>query len=625
MGLYQSYRQIFVSNNSGLLASGSTVDNLAVGQFGILDAKTYLGVTAPTYAKNKALYAVWGTPDNYVGNFSGVPNENEYSKIIKGKLIKKFRVKHAVKGQSPVYTVGWSGGVNDTDTLSIKPGESKDLFIKLTGAAIDRLYSCQGITKQFKTTPVRINDCDDPCTNPSAVAAGQELVDQINSDKDFRKFIKAGLMLSPAISYTTTACHKFVLSVCDDGTDGALGDVQSQYSTIKVTRDSRVGSTSTYVVLQTSGSAPANYTQAGVFVPDCTSCPAGYTSTAIAKVFQVRTANGVSAGTVNGVFTGEVTTTQVSTGPDNNVYLVTFPTTGVNATIISDGVAAGYDVTFLGIRSQICTLTSPVSTTWVEDTSISYEKRQSTYRVTLKDSVCGTTRLADLQAAYPDLVVSTVAGSETCVHTYETTNYSDCYAVGCSVGSIKFNPPAVFENQEWVDVTAGAVEGTDYKVGIEITTAFINVATNECTFDYFPYENDVVHVQISNYNPDFNADPEEVQWAVKQIRQVQYPQGHGAYVQHLEKESKGYDHRDRSSDPVVRQVQAYSLQADPNKYYDEYTLEYDTKFKTSGGWSETTTQSIHLVFFIEAGKGTNLEAAFNGYLSSAGIEEDGAA
>lgn len=35
-----------------------------------------------------------GTPDNDLGDFGGVPNENEYSKIIiKGKLIKKFVLK----------------------------------------------------------------------------------------------------------------------------------------------------------------------------------------------------------------------------------------------------------------------------------------------------------------------------------------------------------------------------------------------------------------------------------------------------------------------------------------------------------------------------------------------------
>ena len=78
MAFQSSYRQCFVSNTGTLLADGQTVDALAVGQIGILDGKTHKAVSVPTYAKNKAIKAVWGTPDLNVGEFGGVPNENEY-------------------------------------------------------------------------------------------------------------------------------------------------------------------------------------------------------------------------------------------------------------------------------------------------------------------------------------------------------------------------------------------------------------------------------------------------------------------------------------------------------------------------------------------------------------------
>ena len=53
--LNQSFSQVFVTNSSAILASGSTVANLAVGQIGIIDANTYFATTTPTYAINKAL------------------------------------------------------------------------------------------------------------------------------------------------------------------------------------------------------------------------------------------------------------------------------------------------------------------------------------------------------------------------------------------------------------------------------------------------------------------------------------------------------------------------------------------------------------------------------------------
>lgn len=623
MGLYQSFNQVFVTNTSSLLAAGNTVDQLAVGQIGILDAKTYLGVTAPTYAKNKALLAVWGTPDVYVGDFAGMPNENEYSKIIKGKLIRRFRAKKAQRGQTPIYTVGWSGSVSDTDTISFLPGESKNLYVKLTGTVIDRLYSNQGITKVFKNSGSVIADCDDACTSISALAGAREIVDQMVNDKDFRKFIRVGILQSPTSSATTQACYTYLLTVCDDGTDGALGAVQGQYTSDKVRGIDRIGAYSTYQIIKDAHSTPSAFTQGGVFVPNCASCPAGYTLTASAVVLQVRTASTVDATAIHAAFTAEVTVTAVSTSPQFNIFLVTFATTADITAKIAEAVAAGYEATNIGINNQICTLDTPVSTAWVEDTTVTRLRQEKDYTLTVADTTCGSNRLVDLQAAYPDLTVAVVSASGSCAHTFTTTTLSDCYIAGCAVDTIVFNAPAVFEGQSWTPAADEAGDA-DTLVGIQIESAFFNMRTNECTFDAFPYENDVVHVQISNHNPDFNADPNETEWAVKQIRQVKYPQGHGAYVQHLEKESKGYDQRDRNWDPVVREVQGYSLQADPAKFYDQYVLEFDTKFKTPGGWAADTTQSFNLTFFVAEGTGAAIETAFNTYLTSAGIEEDGA-
>lgn len=624
MPLYQSFSQVFVTNSPALLAEGKTVDSLAVGQIGLLDAKTYKAVTTPTYAKNKALYAVWGTPDLFAGDFSGVPNENEYSKIIKGKLIKRVRSKKAQRGQTPVYTVGWSGDVADTNTLFANQGEAKSLFIKLSGTIIDRLYDKQGIIKEFVTTPPCISDCAEPCGTIDCKDIANQLVEQINTDKDFKKFIRAKALIdcSGSPSFPTESCYKFTLSVCDTGDAAALGMVQAQYPNEHVVMISRSGSTTTYGVVKDSDSAPANFTSTGVFITDCTDCPSGYTFSEEAKVFQVVTATTVDSSAVASTFSGELTVTAVSTNPSQNVFMVTFPMSADSASVISTGENAGYVVTFIGNHSAICTQSTPSTTSWVSAGTL--EKQGRSYRLTIADSVCGTNRLSDIQAAYPDLVISLVDAGGSCVHTYETTVFSNCYEVGCAIEMITFNKPAMFEGAEWIEVIPTDTT-TGCRCGIQLETAFFNINTNECTFDYFPYENDIVHIQISNYNPDFNASPCEGEWAVKQIRQVQFPQGHGAYIQHLEKESKQYDQRFRSFDPVVREVQGYSLQADPNKFYDQYVIEYDTKYFTSGGWSESYTQSIHLNFFVPEGTGAALELALNSYITSAGIDEDGTA
>jgi hypothetical protein len=619
MGLYQSFPQVFVTNSPALLAEGQTVDNLAVGQIGLLDAKTYKAVSSPTYAKNKALFAVWGTADVNLGDFGGVPNENEYSKIIKGKLVKGLRAKKAQRGQTPVYTVGWSGDVADTDTLFARAGESKDLFIKLSGTVIDRLYSKQGIVKQFITTPACVDDCGDSCADVDCKDLAEQIVAQINSDKDFKKFIKAKAIVScdPAVTVVETNCYKFKLSVCDTGDDLALGLVQAQYPLDKVVRTGRVGAISQYGVVKNTATAPDDFVSAPIFVPDCPVCTEG-TLIDEANVFEFK----VKAGGAAPVLPGQIDAVVLTKGAQFDVYTVTVDVTeSVTDVLDAAALLPNTETSFIGSKRNICQL-DEVTVEWEADGTL--KKQGKKYRLTIADSVCGTNRLVDLQNAYPELVVSVVNAAGSCVHTYETEVKSNCYEVGCAIEEVKFIAPALFEGAEWKEVPAAATTGT-CKCGIQIETAFINRTTNECTFDSFPYENDIVHVQISNYNPDYNASPCEGEWAVKQIRQVKYPQGHGAYIQHLEKESKQYDQRFRYSDPVLREVQGYSLQADATKFYDEYVLEFDTKWKSSGGWSEDYTQSFHLRFFVPEGQGAQIEKALSSYASSAGIEEEGIA
>lgn len=626
MGLYQSYRQVFVTNATNLLAEGKTVDSLAVGQVGILDGKTYKAVTAPTYAKNKALYFVWGTPNVDAGDFGGVPNENEYTKLIKGKLIRGFRAKKAKRGQTPVYTIGWSGAASDTDTISGKVGEAKSLFVKLTGTVIDRLYDKQGVTKEFVTVPACIGDCDNNCVDADPTDLAFQLVDQINNDKDFKKFIKAKALIQcdTAPAPVTHTVYKFILDVPDAGDATSFGLVQSQYPNETISIDGRVGITTTYSVTKTANVAPAAFNNESLLIPaDCGACPTGYTYNYAGNVFTVKITTGNAYPDLSAAKELSHTLTTANSG-GFDIYTSVVDVAEAQADYEAAVVAANaaYSATFVEYQKESCTITSPTTIAWVADGTLTTQDKD--YNLTIADSVCGTNRLADLQAAYPDYTVSLVGADGACVNTYKLTLTSEPYdAATCAIEDVVFPTLDLFEGAQWVAAATTAYSG-NCKVGIQLETSFFHKSTNECSFNSFPYENDVVHIQISNYNPDFNASPCEGEWAVKQIRQVEYPQGHGAYIQFLEKESKQYDQRFRSYDPVVREVQGYSLQADPNKFYDQYSLEFDTKFFTSGGWSEQYTETFTLDIFVPEGNGLALEAAVNGYLQSAGVDEDGA-
>ncbi len=121
--LNQSFRQVFVTNTPVLLASGSTED-LAVSQVGIFDGNTYQATVTPTYATNKALQISQGMPDTFwLPLMAGIPQTNQHSKLIKGKLISKFRKKTAHEGQTRSDVAAADRAANAHQQVPVRPDD----------------------------------------------------------------------------------------------------------------------------------------------------------------------------------------------------------------------------------------------------------------------------------------------------------------------------------------------------------------------------------------------------------------------------------------------------------------------------------------------------------------------
>ncbi|XAI97412.1 hypothetical protein [Leptolyngbya phage Lbo-JY46] len=627
MGLNQSFRQVFVTNSPALLAQGKTVENLAVGQIAILDGHTNRAVTAPTYATSKSLSFVWGTPDieGRVTLMTGVPNENIYSKLVKGKKIKGWRGKAAKRGRNQIVTVGFSGDVTDTDTLFAYGGDVRHLFLNLTGAPIDKFYTKQGLMRQYSYEVPFTDNCSTDCEAVGSEAIAENLVAQINSDPQVNRFIKASVVKSCAVG-DTTPCYRFEVSVCDTRDQIALGLVQAQYPDFKVTRKGVNGANSVYEIIKDTNTLPAALSNAGfVVIPNCDVCPAGYTREAGGFVYTVAAADSssnISSTLVSKINAAHPTASAYAVKVSNGNYVVVtqiqLTTSQVETAIeASSGPAVSAVVFKYETNRDICVITTPTTTAWTLVETL--QKFSKTYRVTVADSVCGTTRLADIQAAYPDLTVSLVDADGDCVHTYEATVESNCVPISCSLDEVKFTAPVPFEQSRWVEVPGTST--ANCLCGIKIETAFVNRITNECTYDHFSYEADPVHIHVSSFDPDYNNSPSRKEWNVKQIQSIQYPAGHGVEIRKWEQRSKSYDLRERSHNPVVREIEGSEFIADPNKFYDEYVLEFDFDYKT-GGWSEKYVDSYHLFFYFPEGNGKTFETAINAYIASVGSDLD---
>jgi hypothetical protein len=370
--LNQSFRQVFVPKiGTSLLADGATVETIVPGQLGILDGNTYVSETAPTYATNKAIQLVLGTPDvSHLPLMAGIPQTNEYTKLIKGKLLKKIRRRTPEVGQAEIIAIGYDG-TDTTKTLFAKTGDVKKVFIKATGNPIDKLYSEEGFQRQYwLEIPCSNNDCSqaDACTDVDPEVLADLLVQKVNEDPKW------------------------------------------------------------------------------------------------------------NAG-------------------NNNARLV---------------------------------------------------------------------------------VATKVTG----------------------------------------------VDGAGKKVaGVTLQTGFINRLTNECTHDYFPYEADTVHLEVSEMNHDYNGNPCEARFPVTTVQELKYPTGVGYAVREQEKKSLGYFLKNYSQDPAIREAEGYVLNTDVTKTYVEYTLEYDFKYKVLG-WSQDYTDSHHVVVFLESGSAlaTAFETAITGYATSIGSD-----
>lgn len=621
----QSLKRVFVTNTPTLLASGATVESLAVGSVGILDAKSNLATTAPTYAKNKALRFVWGTPD--LGEqhlFSGVPNENEYSELIKGKNVLEFRAIKAKRGQQEVVTVGYSGDIADADSISAKLGEVKHLYVKLTGGPIEKKFSLQGVTRKYATQIGFVDPCgvDTECTAVDPRLLAIDLAKQINEDKEINSFIRAVVTASSYPAGTIDTDYRFKLTVCDTQDDAALGAVQSQYSADVVKRIGIQGSSSIYEVVRDTNSLPTAFSTLAVsIIPNCAACPTGYTFVNNAYAYKVVREDAGTAGALTTLNTdyaiaGTETSARVNYEFGASTYII--------ASTVAISAAVGVDdLLFLGNPASACILTTPTTVAWEANGQL--KRRAKDFTITVGDSVCGTSRLADLQAAYPSLTVAQIAASSgTCVHSFTTTVYSQRFEDGCGEESIVWVKPPAFEGIEWSGVAEALGSSTGVRAGLRLEVINKIRITGDETFDYFPFEQETVHIQASEFDPVYNDAPERIstsQWAVKKIQSYQHPIGHGASVRLQEKESKSYDLRERSFDPVVRIIEGYQFQSDPFKFYDEYILTYSFEWMV-GGFAQRYKQQHKLHFFFPEGMGGNFEAAINGYLASANINID---
>ena len=624
--LHQSFRQVFVLTDGKLLATGYNTLGLAHGQVGIFETAAYKSISNPTYPLFREIFFAQGRKySSEPAVMGGFPNEASYkSQLINGTRIVEWRGKKAKRGDyKQIVAIGWDGS-NDCKGITVNCNQHKYVTVKITGPMVTQLHSPDGLIKEFLIEGGCCADPLVPVADPSYSTAVKLAADMM-ADKEFSRFVRATAKhkCNPALTDPagTVDCESWDLNLTDNGTDADLGKVQAQYPGKVVTRITREGFISTYRIVQLQADAtPANYTNAGAtYLPNCATCPTGYTYTAGTFVYKVRREDAGDGTALTAVSTAY----SIGAAPEFNSRLsYEFGTsTYIIGSTTAIGAASGLDqLEFLGNAADACTLTTPTTTAWVAGpASKKYPKKLC---LTLADDACGTDFLPLLTAQYASIGTVALLQDGDCTKAYEITILSDCLEAGCYQQPPVFTHPQSFRGYIWEECPC-AVDTTplDCDSGVFLETIWVNEFPSDLMMEVQNVEYGALYLEVSTYLRD-DTQPSgrcTADIPVTYLKNPTFPQGLGAWVRDQEIKSRGYELEYRDEDPYIRAAEGYQLNADVAKFYDEYSLVFYVK-RLTGGWGESTEDKWTLSIYVPEGQGKQLEAAVNGYLTSARID-----
>lgn len=226
------------------------------------------------------------------------------------------------------------------------------------------------------------------------------------------EFIDIKLVDSTNEPLTGTPYVFSTLTVTDGGDSNDLARVQAQYAAYIVSRTGRSGLRSVYTILHPQDEALAAYvaTDALMYIKDCEDCLAGFAEIEGGVVYSVSLEDdgadlSTTVDNLPGFITGSVTRYGSKNG--RGLYSVVLDNALTDAEIATYAGTAGVQSTatieLLGTTESVCSDVNTTNTSWV-DGETCFAQTQD-YTIQLRDNDCGESRLAELQAAYPNLVI----------------------------------------------------------------------------------------------------------------------------------------------------------------------------------------------------------------------------
>lgn len=664
--LDQSFKAVWVSNR-GSVGRGVELDKLGPEQIAIFGADDYCNKDLPVslananFKTNKRLVLKQGIHPFVGQNNVFATRQDKRSRtsieFTKDDIVSWTGIK-AVKGaHTEQVAIGYDGLDASRSLNEILDAKPMHVNIRLSGEPIKRFFHRNFIDHRFvidKELCLGSCDCFDACGKVPCDLIADGIIKHFNEQELFvpvrgggqglsgssflkaplRQFVKANKIkkcTTPDTPPTLTEMVKYEIEICDDGAT-TIPQLYAQYPNKKIILESRYDGKSVYSFWQeATDPAPADFTMSTHVMPVCDvcpSCPTTYTEEAGLKVVQIRVACGATAPAIPGEVSSEKISTSLQGG---DVYIKKTPKSTTDADIEAVFVDC-MDGEIIGEEGKAC-VGSEVTFSWT--TCENCFKTTKKYMIVLPDLDCkqNQSRLAELQAAYPGLVIADLATGE-CIHSYETTVESNCVPEeDCGkLVTYEFQAPAGYDGALWTEhktpVTdpdcSEPVEETPpcCVCGVVLETAVWDRTYSECTYGWYnwhPNDAKPVRIQVNIHSLDYSNNPcDETHNYSTRLRKLSMDLGTtGELVQEYERQFLMYENKFWSSNPFVNEVDGFRVNARPHVFYDQYVL----RLKKKGTYGESHMlkyqDTIDYIFYVEEGYGKDLENLINELVLSA--------
>jgi len=455
-------------------------------------------------------------------------------------------------------------------------------------------------------------------------------------DTPVTEFIKVSVVDSDNAALTGTAYLFSNLTLTDNGDSNSLAKVQAQYPLYDVKLTARNGLQSVYTILHPTASTLAAYVQttAATYIKNCEDCGTGYTEITGGVAYSVTIEDdGVDLSTtvdnLPGFVTGSVIRQGVRDG--KGLYTIVLDNDLTPAEITTYVTTAGVQTTAtierLGLVADVCSDVDTVNVAWVAgDTCFAATQ---TYRIQLRDNECGESRLAELQAAYPELTITEsttptpVAGG--CQRIYQAPVVTNVACDECSdifVDQFTSEAPADFDFSSWELVEPAADE--DALMGIRITGKPFIFYPTEATRDEVPFYETSTRVSVAGgyieeVNQSFDPFFSDI-FSIKRLSRAQDRDNLGGNLMQWEDVSRTYF--DGSARHVGNQFAKGVLQEESVLKYSAQYVSYEITLhegKYSQGLGRTSDSGISYIIHAELGFHQPLEAYINKLAARAGV------